>query len=551
MKIRFVGPLGVVTGSCTWLEHAGVEFLIDCGLEQDGGTSRGWTRAPWPFDPAKLRFVVLTHAHADHCGLIPALYRRGFQGVVYCTHETAEIAKIMLRDAAASDDSLSDAADVERIVWQTPPGRVLGERFPVAHDLFLQYFRTGHAMGAVSVQVLWGDFKRGEQRSIMFSGDLGPDAEDGEALPFMRHRMNPPKSDFAVIESTYGHRVRNPDAQDPAARRRRLGELMSRAVDSEGTLLIPAFAFGRVQDLLFDVHWLMAEDPARYAGLQLRLESSLARRLAPVLVAGWDRTEVGGTSKVRPLWLGKQMFRWLGLDDTDPEDGDRAVDICRITLGLPAIHPQSATRGNAIARAWPVLLSEAPPEDRTPAGPRLVIAASGMGDHGGAARWLQCCLTDPATIVAFSGHCADGSVGGQLLRLAQVSLHERRRSRARIEWCDGEAVAERDIRAGITALQGYSGHADQAGLVAWAVSCFRGVHVPAGDTFFIQHGNEQARIALAEAIEQAGKVHGMTLHCVRPSVSDAIYCLDSLHDAGRARAGVPNPSERAELQCQP
>lgn len=526
MKIRFVGPLGVVTGSCTWLEHAGVEFLIDCGLEQDAGAPRGWNHAPWPFDPAKLRFVVLTHAHADHCGLIPALYRRGFRGAVYCTQETAEIAKIMLRDAAGSDDALSNAADVERIVWKTPSGRVLGQRFPVAHDLFLQYFRTGHAMGAVSVQVLWGDFKRGEQRSIMFSGDLGPDAEDAEALPFMRHRMNPPRSDFAVIESTYGDRVRDADVQDATARRARLGALMARAVDSDGTLLIPAFAFGRVQDLLFDVHWLMAQDPARYAGLQVRLESSLAQRLAPILVAGWDRTEAGGTHKVRPLWLGKQMFRWLGLDDSDPDDYDRAVDICRITLGLPPIHPDSATRGNAIARAWPSLLSVDTPVSGMPAGPRLVIAASGMGDHGRAAHWLQRCLTDAATIVAFSGHCAEGSVGGHLLRLAQVPLQERRRSRARIEWCDGAGVAERDIRAEITSLQGYSGHADQAGLVAWAVSCFRDVHVPAGDTFFIQHGNEQARIALAEAIERAGQAHGLTLRCVRPSMEAPVYDLD-------------------------
>lgn len=533
MKIRFVGPLGTVTGSCTWLQHDGFDFLVDCGLEQDQLPERGWNNAPWPFDPARLRFVILTHAHVDHCGLIPALYRRGFTGVVYCTKETAQIASIMLKDSARLSNGLYTEADVDAIHWREPGRQVLGGYHPVAHDLFIQFFRTAHVLGAVAVRVLWGDRTRGQQKSIIFSGDLGPDVEDLEGLPFLRHRMDVPPSDFAVIESTYGSKVREPAEQGLDQRQKRLKHLVDKVMLEDGTLLIPAFSLGRAQDLLFDVHWLVAREPERYAGLSLRLDAPLARALAPIIALGLERTESNGRGKVRPLWLGKQFFRWLGLDDTDPVDIDRAIDICRQTIGLPAEHPDAAARGNRIAHAWPALLNPATEasrgdsSEREGAGTKVVIATSGMGDHGRAAEWLKRLLKDPSSIIAFSGYCAASSIGGKLQALADLPASERRRLRGVLSWASGDEIPEREIQAALARLPGYSGHADKAGLLAWFFSNYRGVVSAAGQTVFIQHGNEQDRVALARAIGVQALELDIPVQCIRPMVGDSSYDLDA------------------------
>lgn len=540
MKVRFVGPLGTVTGSCTLLEHDGVEFLVDCGLEQDQLSQPGWNKAAWPFDPARLRFVILTHAHADHCGLIPALYRRGFKGVVYCTRETAQIAAIMLKDSARLSGGLYTEAEVDAIRWREPGKQVLGGYHPLAHDLFMQFFRTAHVLGSVAVRVLWGDRTQGQQKSIVFSGDLGPDIEDEEGLPFLRHRMAVPPSDFAVIESTYGSKTREPADQGLAPRQKRLQHLVDKVMLDNGTLVIPAFSLGRVQDLLFDLHWLVACEPERYAGLSLQLDAPLAQALAPVIARGLERAEPNGRGKVRPLWLGKQLFRWLGLDDTDPIDIDRAIDICRLTMGLPAEHPDAAARGSDIAKAWPRLLGshavtgQGRPFGGQGSGAKVVLATSGMGDHGRAAHWLKRLLRDPASIIAFSGYCAASSVGGKLQALMNLPATERRRLRADLSWSDGDAVPEREIQATLAVLPGYSGHADQAGLLAWAFSNYKEVISAAGRTVFIQHGNEQDRVALAQAISQRGRALGIAVDCVRPMANTCSYDLDAWGTATRA-----------------
>jgi len=514
------------------LEHEGLEFLVDCGLEQEDRPAAGWNRQPWPFDPARLSFVVLTHAHADHCGLIPELYRQGFKGRVLCTKETAEIAKIMLADSARLSEGRYTQFDVNAIQWKEPGSPVLGGYHPVAHDLFIQFFRTAHVMGAVSVRILWGDRTAGEQKSIIFSGDLGPDAEDQECLPFLRFRMAVPPSDFAVIESTYGSRAREAGQHGLDPRRGHLKGLMDTIKETGGSLLIPAFSLGRIQDLLFDLHWLVAADPERYAEFAFRLDAPLAEALGPILANGLERTEPNGKGKIRPVWLGKQLFRWLGLDDTEVEDFDRAIDICRITLGLPIKYPGSETRGNEIARGWPSLFgsgadrSGGAAPDQPSKRPEVVIATSGMGDHGRSASWLQRLLRDPNSVIAFSGYCAASSIGGKLLRLGMVPVSERRRSREDISWADGTSIPEREVVATIGTLPGYSAHADQAGLVAWAFSRYKGATIPAGRVMFIQHGNEQERKALAQTIERAGRELDLNVRCVRPMATGEAYILD-------------------------
>jgi metallo-beta-lactamase family protein len=536
MDIRFLGPLGVVTGSCAWLRDAGRNwnFLVDCGMQQGEHGAGAWNRDAWPFDPSTLQFVVLTHAHMDHSGLLPRLYRDGFRGTVYCTRETRDLAVILLNDAAGQQDALYTRDDVARIRWHEP-GRLplLGDSYhPVGTDLFLRFFRAGHIMGAVSAVIYWG--ARGEnQRSIVFSGDLGPCAEDRENLPFLRFRMHPVACDYAVVESTYGGTVRDPSETLVGARRTRLRGLLDQTVYSGGTLVLPAFALGRTQDLLFDLHWLVAEDPQRYGALQFYFDAPTAARMHAPLLAGLQRTESNGRKgKVRPLWLGKQMFRWLDLDDANPQHVARALDIAAMTLGLPRESGRASDRaGNAVARAWRPLMRQvgdrrALLRDGLP-GPSVLVTGAGSCDGGPAAAWLPVLLQSDHTTLALTGYCAPASIGGQLLALGTTAPAERARHTGLLRWPGGQALPAAQVRAAVCQLHGYSAHADQAGLLDWLFWDFKGTWNASGRTVFVQHGEDRARRGLTGAAHRRAGELGMAIHTVAPGDPSTWYDLDA------------------------
>jgi metallo-beta-lactamase family protein len=214
MQINFLGPIDRVAGSCYWLkdEKLDVEFLVDCGIKQGGAREENneWNRGKaFPFDPAGLDFVVLTHAHIDHCGMVPYLYKEGFDGPVHCTVETARLAKLMLRDSASRDETPFDRSDVNLVHWDTALETSHGpfnHPFPVAEDVFVDFCRNGHILGSVSASIKWGPPKTEEQKSIRFSGDIGPSLEDEPLHPFLRFRMRDFQADYVVMESTYGDR---------------------------------------------------------------------------------------------------------------------------------------------------------------------------------------------------------------------------------------------------------------------------------------------------------------------------------------------------------
>ncbi|MCG2594581.1 MBL fold metallo-hydrolase [Ramlibacter sp. XY19] len=551
MMVRFLGPVGKVTGSCTWLwdDDRGWNFLVDCGMQQGEPTAAQWNKLEVPFDPRTIQFVVLTHAHIDHCGLLPLLYRKGFHGSVYCSRETARIAALLLKDAARLGGVEYSEADVDLIQWHEPgSGQLLGKFHPVAEDLFLRFFRAGHVVGALSVAVHWGPPRRGEQRSIAFSGDLGPNAEDRESLPFLRHRMGVPGCDFAVVESTYGGKVRPSIDQDPAARRERLRALLDRAIDRSGVLLIPAFSYGRTQDVLFDLHWLAAASPERYGAIPLYLDSPGARQINRVFLEALERTECNGSKgKVRPLWLGKQMFAWFGLDDRNADHVKRVIDICKITLG----HQQDVggvarDQGNAFARSWKSVMRtpanrEHLAEKLETAGPAVLVVSSGTCDGGPAAFWLPKLLGSDRHTVALAGFCSPTTIGGRLLALAAVPDQERSRLSESLHWKDGAEFALAAVRAGIAQLDGYSAHADQTGLVDWLFGSHAGQTVAAGKIVFIQHGTDANRTALQAAIATRAAAEYVSLQSVLPR-------WQSTYDLDQAGVEIPSAEEMAALE---
>lgn len=534
MQVRFLGPLGMVTGSCTWLRDVakGWNFLVDCGMQQGERSSNAWNKQRWPFKPAELHFVVLTHAHLDHCGLLPRLYRDGFSGVVYCTRETRDLAILSLKDAARQGECTYTEKDVERIKWHEPKGvPLLGGTFhPVGQDLFLRFFRSGHIVGAVSVSIYWGP-KGPTQRSITFSGDLGGGTDGTESLPLMRFPMHPVPSNFVVVESTYGGSIRPESDQDPVKRRDALRTQLDRISATKGVLILPAFAIGRTQDVLFDLHWIVAEDPERYRHVAFHLDYPSARRMHPVMFDGFVRMETNGPNgKVRPLWLGKQSFRWLGLDDKDPAHIERMLEIVAMTLDIKrAMNPAIATLGNHVAQSWQKLL--APVVDRKTlmeegSGPRVVVTGSGSCDGGPARAWLPVLLKKEGTVVGMLGYAPPTAMAGQLLALRKTPNSERACHTGYLEWSPEERIAIRDIKAEVVQLGGYSAHADQAGLLGWLVNEFRGEWRASGRKVYIQHGNDDQRRALDEALRLRAQEHGLDIETVMPDSAEQWFDLD-------------------------
>jgi metallo-beta-lactamase family protein len=533
MEVCFVGPLGVVTGSCTWMRDIERDwnFLIDCGMQQGEAMANKWNSGEWPFDPAEIKFVVLTHAHIDHCGLIPLLYRKGFKGQIYCTKETEEIAKYLLHDAASQPGAPFNRSDVDAVKWFEPGSeKQLGTFLPIATDLFLQFYRTGHVMGAVSVVVRWGP-PGDEQKSMVFSGDLGPSDENEEGLPLLRFRMSPVACDYAVVESTYGGVVRDRVQSPNEIRRSELRQLLDKVIESKGTLILPAFSFGRTQDVLFDLHWIVAEDPAKYRQITYMLDSPLACKLQTVMLKGFARQERTASGKVRPRWLGKQVFDIFGLDGSDASQQNECLRLLEATFSsntASSFIPSNA--GNVIAKNWRPILSEMHnprfDSEGQAAVPRVVITSSGSCDGGPVASWLPKILGASQNIVVLTGYVGDTSVGGLLAKVGKMPPSERIRDTENLEWTNGKTFPISRIKASIVQLRGYSAHADQTGLLDWLFWKYQErLHV-AGRAIFIQHGGNTQREKLAQAIHERAHAHGIEVDVFQPSIPHDWWNLD-------------------------
>lgn len=529
MEMRFLGAVGVVTGSCTWLrdEARGWSFLIDCGLNLDGDRAPQWSKGEWPFEPSNIQFVALTHAHLDHCGLIPLLYKRGFKGPVYCTTETQRIAIEILESAARQPNIGYTVKEVAAINWKPFRGDLpLAQPRPVATDLFLRAYRSGHIVGAVSLAVLWGP-PGPEQRSIVFSGDVGPGSEDSEGTSLVRHPWRPLSANFSVLESTYGNVVRSVEQRDSVVRLAALERLVDQTVDQRGTLLLPAFALGRIQDVLFDLHTVVAKAPHRFRHLKILLDAPLASRIQPHVAKALGDSEVTGKQgKVRLRWLGKQVFRLLELDDKDPGDIDAAIDICKQTLNEKrGSNSPQVTRGNEIARNWRPL-TQTPKDlglsrETQPEGPMVIICGSADGENGTAAEWLPTLLGCSLNTIASTGYTPGGAVMTRLMALAATPPNELRRHTASLEWTNGKTFRVRDIKAKLIRLSGYSAHADQKDLVDWMFYRHLDRDVCSAPVVFLQHGEDPQRRELAQALRKRAIELGQQLTVVLPQPSEA------------------------------
>jgi metallo-beta-lactamase family protein len=404
MRITFLGAAREVTGSCYWLRTGERAFLVDCGMFQGGADARRKNRARFAFDPARIEFVLLTHAHIDHSGLLPRLMELGFRGPVYATAATCDLLAVMLPDAAyvqeREPEPLYTVAHAQASLKLLRPVDY-EQKIELAPGLTCRFRDAGHILGSAIVE-LWAPGK-GATRKVVFSGDLG---EAGR--PIVNDPTNIREADTLLVESTYGNRRHKSLAQTEEELAAIVNAMLQ---EGRGNIVVPAFAIGRTQELLHILAGLVRRGAIR-SRLSVYVDSPLATRATEVTLR--HQRIVDRETQDLIAW-GRTNAR-AGLE-------------VRFTESLEESKRLNHVRNGA-----------------------LIISASGMCDAGRIKYHLLHNLPRADSVVVFTGFQAAGTLGRRLV------------DGARSVRIFGEEVP---VRARIATLGGLSAHADQAGLMTW------------------------------------------------------------------------------------
>jgi metallo-beta-lactamase family protein len=444
MKLTVYGAAGEVTGSCYLVRTPRARVLVDLGLHQGGtGAERRNRRLP-PIEPDSLDAVVLTHAHLDHSGRLPLLPGAGYDGRVFATPATRDLCEILLRDAAKIQEGDAERASRRRMRQGKPPVRplfttedvekvlgrfeLIGYEDPteVAPGVVCRFFDAGHILGSASVELTVQDGKR--SRTVVFSGDIGPDG-----APLMHDPTPPPESaELVVLESTYGDR----DHRPMDATLDELVEVLASARRAGGKVLIPSFAVGRTQQLIY--HFGQLQRAGRLRGLEVYIDSPMAI----------ETTEL--------------YRRHRGLFDEQAWKIFSSGDSPLRFQGLRYV--RSVEESSALNKRDGI----------------IVISAAGMCTGGRILHHLKHNLWKESTHVIFVGFQAWGTLGRRLVDGAQrVTVL-------------GEPIA---VKAKVHTLGGFSAHAGRSGLVRWAGPLRKN-----RPKILLTHGEHRPREALRAAL---------------------------------------------------
>lgn len=483
LKMKFVGAIEGVSGSCTWLHHteSDTQLLVDCGLHQGDEREEWANNKAFPFQANQLKYVLLTHAHIDHCGLLPRLVREGFSGLVYATRATRELTEVMLLDAARVSKAFTEA-EVKGIRWSVLDddlGFKWGRSIRLAEGIWVAYLRSSHILGACLVSIGWK--ADGENKSICFSGDIGCQSDENPYLPLMKSGQHPyADSDYIVVESTYGGRIRADEHQCAEQRLQRLGEVIGHTLFNKGgKVLLPAFSLHRTQELMMDVlHWMklgLSESAHAHVLSQYDEDYPLVASVHAPL--GRAVTEVYARHLCSNSPNGK--FKYLNSALCDSLDMT-ADDIQRFLNEL--VEKGSYPVGNQQS------MTMLKPKSASNFASDVVIASAGMCDHGPVLSYLQQWGNDPRNTVIITGYQSKGSQGAEL-----------------IERATSACVDTADLRPGkaevIDMSAFYSAHADQQMLLDYIFTT-DGFGTGRAATVLINHGNPEGKYALREKINE-------------------------------------------------
>lgn len=449
MKLTFVGAAHEVTGSCTLVEAAGHRFLIDCGMEQGRSV---YQNADLPCAPAEIEAVLLTHAHIDHSGRIPHLYKNGFTGPIYATDATTDLCDIMLEDSAhiqeqeaewknrkaqrsgrelvEPDYTVQDAIEVMKQFAPQPYGRPV-QVFDGVEACFTD---VGHLLGSASITLRITEGGRTE--TIVFSGDIG-----NLNQPLLRDPHYLDAADYVVMESTYGNRSHGPKPDY-------VGELtavLQRTFDRGGNVVIPSFAVGRTQEMLYFIRQIKAEGRVKgHEGFEVYVDSPLASKSTTIFRENFS--ECFDEEALALVRSGQNPLSFPGLRISETKEDSVAINL-----------------------------------DPTP---KVILSASGMCDAGRIRHHLKHNLWREECTILFVGYQAEGSLGRHLLEGAEeVKLF-------------GETVA---VNAEIAQMSGMSGHADHDGLRRW-IDHFE----PKPAYVFVNHGDDEVAAGFAKELSLEG-----------------------------------------------
>jgi metallo-beta-lactamase family protein len=448
MQLEFFGGAGEVTGSCHILTVNGRRLLLDCGMIQGGSSPDERNRAEFPFDAARVDAVILSHAHIDHCGRLPLLRKRGFRGPIFTNPACRDLMRILLADSATMQErdaerdnrkrqknglrggveplyTLEDALDLLQQVRTVPYGRAV----EVLPGVELTFRDAGHILGSASV---WLTLREGDLvRRVTFSGDVGQ-----YDTPILRDPEPGPAADVVLMESTYGDRLH----RDRAATLEELGSILRDAKRDGGNVLIPAFAVGRTQEILYELATHYTE--WKLDDWRVFLDSPMAIEATAVY---WKHAELFDAEAQE--WRARERAMPALPNLTLTRTADESMAINRLTHGA------------------------------------IVIAGSGMCTGGRIVHHLKHNLARPECHVVFSGFQAQGTLGRAIVE---------RREHVRIH---GSPVR---VAAQVHTLGGFSAHGDQHDLMRWYGA------IPGRPPVWLVHGEPAAAEALRDAFRRDG-----------------------------------------------
>lgn len=444
MRIHFFGATRTTTGSQYLLEINGRRLLLECGLFQGRRGESIERNRNFPYDPRTVDAMVLSHAHIDHCGNLPNLCRQGFEGNVYCTFATRDLASIMLEDSAEiqRDDAafvskkrakrglppvepLYTAADADKAIRQFV-GVNYNRPFPVAEGVSVTFRDVGHILG--SAQVVF-DIREGDRKlRYLFSGDIGRGGDD-----ILRDPQPVDGVDYLQVESTYGNREHTPKENANAEVKRQVQATLNR----NGKVIIPSFSVGRTQQIVYTLH-------------QLTLAGDLPR--VPIFVDSPLSVNATEVYRLHPECFNESIYRFL-------REKENPFGMENLTYIREAAHSRKLN------------------DLRDPA---IIISASGMAEAGRIRHHLANNIGNPANLILFIGYCAAHTLGAQILAGQDpVNIF-------------GEP---HPVKAQVASLDSFSGHADKHELARY-VSALQGDM----RKIFVIHGEEAQALAFAQAL---------------------------------------------------
>lgn len=451
MKIRFCGAVSGVTGSCHLMITDKHKVLLDCGQFQGGKAQEALNYEDFPFDPSEIECLILSHAHIDHCGRIPLLVKRGFRGDIYCTDATADLLGVMLKDSGYIHEKEAEWRNrkneragrpyVEPLYTYNDAVDSLKYVKPVLYDQLIEindemkivFNDAGHILGSAITEIWVSENDRTSK--IVFSGDLGV-----MERPILRDPTIIKKADYVIMETTYGNRLHPENSMDV----KKLMNIIRDTAKRGGTTVIPSFAVGRTQELIYELNRVYDSDSEYhkdFENIMVYVDSPMA------------------TTATEVFKKNAQVF-----DDITKEyitKGDNPLDFKNLRF----------TRSSEESM-WLNKNTE----------PKVIISASGMCEAGRIRHHLKHNLWDERASVIFVGYQAEGTLGRYLIEGAkEVTLF-------------GEKI---QVNAEIHNLEGFSGHADKNGLMAW-IKGFR----KAPERIFLVHGEPDAKNDFAKSVKE-------------------------------------------------